>query len=138
MDSVDGSTENAPCVLVVDDNAINLKLAVQILAKLGYAPETASSGSEALEKLRAQPYAAVLMDIGMPVMDGYQTARAIREQIADIADLPIIALTAKAMDGDREKALESGMNDYVSKPVSLNDLRDVLQRWVGVGQAPLS
>jgi CheY-like chemotaxis protein len=91
---------------------------------------TASTGFEAIEKLEATPtIAIVLMDIMMPEMDGYQTMRAIRQN-AEFRRLPIIALTAKAMKGDREKCLEAGASDYLAKPVNTEQLLSALRMWL--------
>ncbi len=133
--SVD-DTRNVPRlrVLVAEDNAINQKVAVKMLENLGYHADVAADGSEAVEALTRIPYAAVLMDVQMPEMDGYEAAAKIRrredQQGHKRGRTPIIAMTANAMQGDRERTLEAGMDDYVAKPVKREDLRAVLESWV--------
>ncbi len=124
-------------VLVAEDNEVNQKVAVRILEKLGYRVEVADDGKEALEACARTHYDALLMDGQMPGMDGYEATRRIREREGSGGDrLPIIAMTASAMKGDREKCLEAGMDDYVSKPVTPEGLLAVLRRWVGTPAAP--
>jgi CheY-like chemotaxis protein len=118
-------------VLVVDDQEINRRVAEVMLARLGYRSITAESGYEALRILSHTPCAAVLMDCRMPNMDGFTATAEIRTaEIGQRRQTPIIALTAHAQVGDRERCLDAGMDDYLSKPVELAQLRGVLNRWL--------
>lgn len=116
-------------VLLVEDNLINRELAVELLSAAGVAVSVASDGREALDMLERQPFDAVLMDCLMPVMDGYAATRALRLR-PELRALPVIALTANAMVGDRDKALAAGMNDHIAKPIKLDELFATLARWV--------
>jgi signal transduction histidine kinase/two-component SAPR family response regulator/HPt (histidine-containing phosphotransfer) domain-containing protein len=121
-------------ILLCDDNAINQKVAARILQQLGYQPGLATNGREALDALDRQPYDLVLMDVMMPEMDGLEATRLIREQQKNGAPnytsrIVIIALTAHAMQGDREKCLAAGMDDYLAKPIRPADLRQMIERW---------
>ncbi|MDE2598164.1 MAG: response regulator [Rhodocyclaceae bacterium] len=119
-------------ILLVEDNPVNQRLAVILLEKLGHDVDTAANGSEALKALAQTPYDLVLMDCRMPVMDGYEATRTIRRGGADVLNpnVPIIAMTANAMAGDRELIIEAGMNDYLTKPVNPKTLDEMLQRWL--------
>ncbi|MCP5160550.1 MAG: response regulator [Hahellaceae bacterium] len=116
-------------VLLVEDNQVNQMVAKAILTKLGYKVDIANNGKEAVDILRAQLYDAVLMDCHMPIMDGYEATRAIRKDL-EINDLPIIAVTANVMHGDREKCFSAGMNDYITKPYERHVLLEVLDKWI--------
>jgi CheY-like chemotaxis protein/HPt (histidine-containing phosphotransfer) domain-containing protein len=151
-------------ILVVEDNIVNQKLAVRMVEKLGYKPDVVENGKEALIALAKGDYAAILMDCQMPVMDGFETTRRIREREGSlggglrlegkgetqerpasslvpqtsntlandergVTHIPIIAVTANAMQGDRERCLATGMDDYLAKPIKLDELRSVLARW---------
>ena len=115
-------------VLLVEDNEINRELASQLLRDIGIIVSIAHNGREAVEKVTAESFDGVLMDIQMPEMDGYQATAAIRAQ-AEFAALPIIAMTANAMVADRAKALAAGMNDHVSKPIEPGELYTAIRRW---------
>jgi signal transduction histidine kinase/CheY-like chemotaxis protein len=127
----DGRT---PAVLLVEDNLVNQRVTVAILNKMGYAVDVAQHGKEAIEALARKPYGLVFMDIQMPVMDGLEAAKAIRSRSSEVLNphLPIIAMTANATEEDRKKCAESGMNDYVSKPVTMEILGTVLEKWLQV------
>ena len=124
------STPATARILIVEDNATNQKVALAILRKLGHQVDVASSGAEALEALRKADYDIVLMDCEMPQMDGYETTRCIRLRSNNVRnpDIPIIAVTAHAMRGDRDKCIAAGMNDYLSKPIEPAELGAVLPK----------
>ncbi len=119
-------------ILVVDDNDINQMVAEGILHKLGFQIHTAENGKTAIEKLAEQKYGVVLMDCQMPVMDGFEATRTIREMATanNNYKLPVIAMTANAIQGDREKCLAAGMNDYISKPLNPHDLVEMVSKWM--------
>lgn len=117
-------------LLLAEDNPINQKLAVVLLQKAGYSVDAVENGAQALEKVQANPYSVVLMDVQMPEMDGLEATRRIRELEEGTGQhIPIIAMTAHAMQGDRERCLEAGMDDYVSKPLEPKVLFNALDRW---------
>jgi len=117
-------------VLLVEDNPINQMVAQKMLEKIGVESTLAADGQEALNMLEQGEFDVVLMDCQMPVMDGFEATRRIREQSL-LSELPVIAMTANVMEGDREKCLEAGMNDYIGKPVIQADLKKTLARWLG-------
>lgn len=122
---------NAPRrILVAEDNSVNQFLIIALLEKMGYRADVVVNGQEVLEALARTSYVAVLMDCLMPQMDGYQATRAIREREQPGHHLPIIALTASAMENDRKRCLDAGMDDYLSKPLKPSALAEVLERWV--------
>ena len=116
-------------ILVVEDNTTNQMVATGLLAKLGFRPEVVSNGRQAVDAVARNEYVAVLMDCNMPVMDGYEATLAIRAAEGDGRRVPIVAMTAGAVVGDRERCLAVGMDDYVSKPVQLDELDRALSRW---------
>ncbi|NVK37243.1 MAG: response regulator [Gammaproteobacteria bacterium] len=118
-------------VLLVEDNEINQEVAMTILAELGLSVDVANNGQEALAKLELQPqgYQMIFMDCQMPIMDGYEATRAIRKE-ERFKYLPIIAMTANAMVGDKEKCIECGMNDYLSKPINMDDIKNKVEKWL--------
>lgn len=148
-------------ILIVEDNIVNQRLVVRMVEKLGYKPDVVENGQEALTALAKGDYAVILMDCQMPVMDGFEATRRIREREASGSvsgsvsqgpgpeshhsngsyetchskldtrrHIPIIAVTANAMQGDRERCLAAGMDDYLAKPIKLDELRNALTRWV--------
>jgi len=115
---------------VVEDNPINQKVAAHQLEALHLQADVVGSGKEALEMLQLADYDLVLMDCAMPEMNGYDATRAIRQMSGPMAAVPIIAMTADAVSGARERCLEAGMSDYVSKPVKLEHLERTLARFL--------
>jgi CheY-like chemotaxis protein len=118
-------------ILIAEDNAINQKVIERMVQKLGYRVDLVGNGREAIDALGGSSYSLVFMDCQMPEMDGFEACREIRK-LNGGAQIPIIAITANAMKGDRERCLAAGMDDYVSKPFKQEDLRLVIERWLGV------
>jgi len=119
-------------ILLAEDNITNQKVALGILKKLGLSADAVANGREAIESLKTLPYDLILMDVQMPEMDGMEATRQIRsgQFRAPNEDIPIIAMTAHAMQGDKDKCLQAGMNDFVAKPVSPSSLAEALHRWL--------
>jgi CheY-like chemotaxis protein len=115
-------------ILIAEDNFINQKLVRKLFEVLGYKTDLAANGYEAIESLKRKPYDIVFMDVQMPEMDGYEATRIIKERWKTKAPI-IIAMTANAMQGDKEKSLFAGMDDYLSKPLRLDDLLRVINQW---------
>ncbi|CAG8598945.1 4607_t:CDS:2, partial [Acaulospora morrowiae] len=145
-------TSKSKCVLCVEDNPINLKVIQHQLTKLGYRSLSATNGQEAVNLINnfvnhsnegdpsssspnlpsdcREKISLVLMDCAMPVMSGYEASKAIREMESPISQVPIIALTASAIEGSKEKCLESGMNDFMTKPLKMSQLKEMLNKWL--------
>ncbi|HET6847096.1 MAG TPA: response regulator, partial [Anaerolineales bacterium] len=133
---VDLAEEHPLRILLAEDNAVNQKLALRLLEQMGYRADVASNGLEAVESVQRQKYDVVLMDVQMPEMDGLDATRTIRK-LTSIAQPRVIAMTANAMQGDREMCLAAGMDDYVSKPIRVAELMEALRR-VATPAAPRS
>jgi CheY-like chemotaxis protein/HPt (histidine-containing phosphotransfer) domain-containing protein len=116
-------------VLLVEDNPFNRELAVDLLSKAGIAVTIAVNGQEALDWLGRAQFDGVLMDCQMPVLDGYAATRALRK-LPELQNLPVIAMTANAMAGDREKVIDAGMNDHIAKPINIEQMFATLARWL--------
>ncbi len=117
-------------ILIAEDQLINQKIVVQLLAKKGWAATTAVNGSEAVQRAHDTAYDLILMDVMMPLMDGFEATRGIRnDKAGKNSETPIIALTANAMKGDRERCLEAGMDDYISKPLHPDDVFKTIEKF---------
>ncbi len=120
-------------VLLAEDNPINQKVAVLMLEKLGCRVDVVTTGLQAIEAVTRLPddvYALVLMDCQMPELDGFTATGEIRQRLGPDRHIPIIAMTANAIKGDRERCLAAGMDDYLAKPVTRKALSDMIERWV--------
>ncbi len=122
-------------ILLVEDNAINQELALELLNSSEIEVTVANNGQEALDCLQHQAFDGILMDMQMPVMDGCTASRAIRQQ-PQFETVPIIAMTANAMAGDREKCQEAGMNDHIAKPIDVEAMFSTMAKWITVAQPP--
>jgi CheY-like chemotaxis protein/HPt (histidine-containing phosphotransfer) domain-containing protein len=116
-------------LLVVEDNPVNQEVLLEMVRQLGYDADVAGDGQQALDALAGGQFGAVLMDCQMPVLDGYAATREIRRAEGSGAHIPVIAVTAHALVGERERALAAGMDDYISKPIRQQILAEVLERW---------
>ena len=117
-------------ILLVEDNPVNQAVALGMLEELGCDTVVAINGQEAIEHFSKEDFDVVLMDCEMPVMDGFAATAAIRDRAKDTNGVPIIALTANAVDGDRERCIAAGMQDYLSKPISMETLHGTLKKWL--------
>jgi two-component system sensor histidine kinase/response regulator len=122
-------------VLLVEDNSVNQLVAIGQLQRLGHGCVVAASGAEALDAICRQTFDIVLMDIQMPDMDGYEATRRIRQLAGPVSKIPVVAITAHALAGEREKCLAAGMNDYLAKPVSLEQIGAVIRLWASKNSA---
>jgi CheY-like chemotaxis protein len=121
-------------VLVVEDNAVNQRLARLLIEKLGYEVDLAANGQEAVAQLTQRSYDLALMDCQLPILDGFEATRQIRRAEARGKRTPIVAMTANAMDGDRERCFASGMDDYLTKPLDREKLKAAIEHWTLVGR----
>jgi len=117
-------------ILIAEDYFVNQEVTQDILELMEFTVDVAENGREALEKYEQSSYDAILMDVQMPEMDGFQTTAEIRKKEQGGKRTPIIALTANAMSGDREKCLEAGMDDYLSKPIEATKLEEILKKYI--------
>jgi len=124
------SADSRALILVAEDNTVNQKIAVRMLSKLGLRADVVANGTEAVAAVRRIPYTAILMDCQMPEMDGFEATSRIRCSEREGTRIPIVAMTAHALKGDREKCLAAGMDDYLAKPIKLEDLGRVIKTWV--------
>jgi CheY-like chemotaxis protein len=118
-------------VLLAEDNAVNQKVALGLLERLGYRADLAANGLEALSLAEKQPYDLILMDLQMPEMDGLEACRQLRRRLPPARQPKVVAFTANAMEGDRNICLAAGMNDYISKPAMLDEIAAVIRRQFG-------
>ena len=116
-------------ILVAEDNLINQKLIITVLAKMGYDAALAQDGKEVMEMTDLKPYDLILMDVQMPEIDGLEATRMLRK--CREKQPVIIAMTANVMEGDRDNCIQAGMDDYISKPVALDELLGQLEKWGG-------
>ena len=125
-------------LLLAEDNITNQKVAIKVLEKMGHRVDAVANGAEAIKALRTMPYDLVFMDVQMPEMDGLEATRRIRDERTGVRNprIPIVAMTAHAMKGDRERCLEAGMDDYVSKPINPQEVGNAVARWVPAEAAP--
>jgi CheY-like chemotaxis protein len=119
-------------ILLVEDDTVNLLMTKSLLSRAGYHVDDASNGSEAIQALEKNDYSAVLMDCMMPVLNGYEATLIIRNPASAVRNhtVPVIALTANAMQEDRDRCLAAGMNDYLAKPIELTEMLAMLEKWL--------
>jgi CheY-like chemotaxis protein/HPt (histidine-containing phosphotransfer) domain-containing protein len=134
--SESGSNVRSKSILIVDDNEINQKLLRVYLLSMGFQVFVAKDGYSALTVLEKQPIDLVFLDLHMPVMNGYETTKAIRQLDEKYGRIPIIGLSADGLPNSQHKALQSGMNEYLIKPIKQDDLRQILNKWLGMKEYP--
>jgi CheY-like chemotaxis protein len=124
-------------ILVAEDNPVNQKVAQAMLRKMGLRADVVADGQEAVNALQTVPYDLVLMDCQMPEMDGLEATLCIRQEGSKALNprIPIIAMTASTMQGDREKCIQAGMNDFIAKPVQIRELAEILARWLAIAMS---
>jgi CheY-like chemotaxis protein len=125
-------------VLVVEDNVVNQRVATRMLERIGLRADVAANGREALDLLELVPYDLVFMDCQMPEMNGYQAAAQFRRRERSGRRVTIIAMTAEAIGDCRERCMDAGMDDFIAKPVKLEDLADTLKKWMPVREPRLA
>jgi CheY-like chemotaxis protein len=120
-------------ILLAEDNLVNQKVAIKFFGKMGYNVDVAANGKEAIAALSIHKFDIVFMDCQMPQMDGYEATGEIRNADSPVLDhnVPVVAMTANAMKGDREKCIKAGMDDYLAKPIKAKELSDMLDKWIG-------
>ena len=123
-------------ILLAEDNAVNQKVALRFLERLGYRADAVANGLEAVNTLEHRCYDLVLMDLQMPEMDGFEATRQIRTRIPSDRQPKIVALTANAMQGDRDACLAAGMDGYISKPVKMHEISEMIRKLFGKPEAP--
>jgi CheY-like chemotaxis protein len=132
----EASSAARPRILLAEDHEMNQQVAVGMIERLGYRVDIVPNGAEAVAALQQGAYHVVFMDCQMPEMDGFEATREIRRREQEGSRIPIVAMTANVMQGDRERCLAAGMDDYISKPITRDRLELVLERWVPAGAEP--
>jgi CheY-like chemotaxis protein/HPt (histidine-containing phosphotransfer) domain-containing protein len=129
---ISGKDKESLKILLVEDNAVNQKVALRLIEKIGYHTDLASNGIEAIEAVQSNEYDVVFMDLLMPEMDGLEASKQIKESSTNKSRPKIIAMTANSMLGDRELCMDAGMDDYISKPIRIDELEIALDKWLAV------
>ncbi len=129
---ISGKDKESLKILLVEDNPVNQKVALRLIEKIGYHTDLASNGIEAIEAVQSNDYDVVFMDLLMPEMDGLEASKQIKELSTNKSRPKIIAMTANSMLGDRELCMDAGMDDYISKPIRIDELETALDKWLAV------
>jgi CheY-like chemotaxis protein len=124
------SERDSNCILLAEDNEINQKLALRLLQKVGYSVDVVETGRQAFDAVQKKEYRLVLMDVQMPDVDGFEATKMIRKLPGDVSKVPIVAMTAHVMSGDRDKCIQAGMNDYLSKPLNVEEVITMVKKYV--------